>query len=306
MNLASAIELYGYGTSEGVTRAWDTRGRGRALRSGESTEDHYRNKETKLWDSERAAMHDQVIASMIGGKVPPTGRAPVAHVLGGGTASGKTTASRTILGNDPNVLRVDPDELKTKIPEYEQLKKEDSDNAALRVHEESSYLTKALMAEAIARGLDLTYDATTSGKGAVAMVKTLLNRGYTTNTMFVDVPLDVARQRADLRAKESTDPMNRGRFVPDSVIQESHARSASNFFTLKDLPGINSSYLYDNSQKQGEPQTLLYSKKDGQEKIHDQSRFDEYKKKASEGVHASALQRYRRGRFSINQGRRRA
>ena len=29
MNLQSSINLYGYGTSEGVTRAWDTRGRGR-------------------------------------------------------------------------------------------------------------------------------------------------------------------------------------------------------------------------------------------------------------------------------------
>jgi hypothetical protein len=90
MNLASAIELYGYGTSEGVTKAWDTRGRGRALRSGESTEDHHRNKETGIWNPQRAAMHEQVIASMVAGKVPPSGRAPVAHVLGGGTASGKT------------------------------------------------------------------------------------------------------------------------------------------------------------------------------------------------------------------------
>src|ERR1035441_9127960 len=28
MNLATTIELYGYGTSEGVEKSWDTRGRG--------------------------------------------------------------------------------------------------------------------------------------------------------------------------------------------------------------------------------------------------------------------------------------
>jgi hypothetical protein len=32
MRIAAAVELYGYGTSQGVERAWDTRGRGRAVR----------------------------------------------------------------------------------------------------------------------------------------------------------------------------------------------------------------------------------------------------------------------------------
>jgi hypothetical protein len=32
MRIAAAVELYGYGTSTGVERAWDTRGRGRAVR----------------------------------------------------------------------------------------------------------------------------------------------------------------------------------------------------------------------------------------------------------------------------------
>jgi predicted ABC-type ATPase len=304
MNLASAIELFGYGTSEGVTKAWDTRGRGRTLRPGESTEDHYRSKETGLWNPQRSAMHDQVIAAMVEGKVPPKDRAPVAHVLGGGTASGKTTMSRSILGDDPNTLRVDPDEMKTKIPEYDQLKQDDPNHAALRVHEESSYLTKSLMAEAIARGLDLTYDATTSGKGSIAMVKTLLDQGYKVHVMFADVPLEVARQRADLRARESDDPMNRGRFVPDSVINESHQRAAQNFLTLKDMPGLSSTRLYDNSGKMGE-QKLVFSKQgEGKGTVHDEKFFDRYKTKAFKDVSAS-IQRHGRRRFPIQEGRRR-
>lgn len=306
MNIHAAIELFGYGTSEGVTKAWDTRGRGRHLRPGESTESHYRDKETKLWDPKRAEMHDHIIAEAVSGKLAPTDRAPVATVLGGGTASGKTTMSRVILGNDPNVLRVDPDEMKTKIPEYEQLKHDDPKNASARVHEESSYLTKAMMAEAIARGLDLTYDATTSGKGSIAMVRTLLNQGYQVHVMFADVPLDVAKERADLRARESNDPMNRGRFVPEAVIHESHERAAQNFFTLKDMPGIASVRLFDNSQKHGDSPTLVFSKRGEEEgKVHDDSKFNTYKKKAFEGIYAS-VQRHGRRRIQVSERRKRA
>ena len=287
MNLASSIALYGRGTSEGAYKGWDTRGRGRNLGSG-STEDRYRDKETGLWHSSRSALHDKVIGEMVAGKTAPTDRPPTAYVLGGGTASGKTTMSRAILGDDPNTLRVDPDELKLKIPEYESLKQSDPEHASMRVHEESSYLTKSIMAEAIARGLDMTYDATTSGKGAMGMVRTLLDHGYNVHVMFADVPLDVAKQRSDLRARTSTDPMNRGRFVPDNVIRESHQRAAQNFFTLKDDSRLSSVRLYDNS---GSSPKLVYSKQGGQETIHDQKGFDRYNTKAFKDVNASISRR---------------
>jgi len=281
MNIATAIELFAYGTSEGVTRAWDTRGRGRHLHSGETTEDRYRDKDTKLWSPERSEMHDRVINEMVEGKKPVLDRAPIAYVLGGGTASGKTTMSRAILGEDSNVLRVDPDEIKLKIPEYDQLKKDDPDHAAARVHEESGYLTKSLMAEAIARGLDLTYDSTTSGKGAMPMIRTLINQGYDVHIMFADVPLALAKERADWRARNSPDPVNKGRFVPEDIIHESHQRAAQNFFVLKDMPGISSVRLYDNSTR--DPKLIFENGK-----IYDDKFFGRYKKKAYEDVHASA------------------
>ncbi len=286
MNIATAISLYAGGPGSG-RHPW-----GHKLNLGESTEDRYRDKQTKLWNSARSDLHSRIIERMIGGKIPPEDRPPIAHILGGGTASGKTTMSRAILGNDPNTLRVDPDELKTKIPEYEQLKEDDPDHAALRVHEESSYLTKSLMAEAIGRGLDLTYDATTSGtpQRTMGMVRTLMDHGYNVHVMFADVPFDVAKQRADLRAKESTDPMNRGRFVPDSVIADSHQKAAKNFFMLKDTPGISSVRLYDNSGKPNEPKLVFSKQGDGEGTVHDQKQFDRYHKKAFEDYKASAIQ----------------
>lgn len=284
-----------YGTTEGVLKEWDERGRGRTasgpsggpakaaieaptrpLGEGETTEEAWRDPQTGLWNMQREAFHEAVVDKMVEGKTPPVGRKPIAWILGGGTASGKTTASRAILGDDPNVLRVDPDEIKLAIPEYDGLKKTDEDHAAARVHEESSYLTKMAMAEAAARGLDLTYDSTTSGNGGAAMAKMMAANGYDVRVMFVDVPISVARERSALRAKSSKDPVNFGRKVPDDVIVAAHRGAAKKFFELKEMPGLTSIQMYDNTGK--EPR-LVYQKKGGEEHVFDQARLDQYRKK---------------------------
>lgn len=248
------------------------------LRPGQTTEDAWRDPLTKEWNPDRAALHERIVDDMLEGHVAPTGRPPVAVILGGGTASGKTTASRAILGNDPNVLRVDPDEIKLTIPEYEGLKEIDPGHAALRVHEESSYLTKKVLATAMAKGLDITYDSTTSGKSGPTMAKVLADKGYDVKVTFVDVPLKTAIERAQWRAENSSDPINRGRFVPEDVIRESHVRAAANFQVLKDQPGLTSKQFYDTSER---TPRLIYSREDNhEEKIYDQQRWKEYQEKA--------------------------
>lgn len=277
MRLSATISIYGGGTGSGCNPKAGKCGRpSLGLRSGESTQDKYKDVAGN-YTAERSRLHEKVIDEMIGNKTTPVGRAPIAYVLGGGTASGKTTASREILGGQPSFLRVDPDELKTKIPEYAQLKKEDPEHAAFRVHEESSDLTKKLMSEAIARKLDLTYDSTTSGKGSTAMIDSLIRHGYHVHLLFVDVPIDEARKRAALREKQSTDPMNLGRHVPDSVIKESHQRSAQNFMYMRDIPELKSVSLYDNTTK---PKLVYFRPEGGGSTIYDKEIFNRYRQKA--------------------------
>jgi predicted ABC-type ATPase len=284
MNLLTAITLHCYGTSEGVTKAWDTRGRGRhapmkSLRPGQTTENAWRNQKTGKWNAERYAYHHKVINQLLAGHTAPSDRKPIVTILGGGTGSGKTTLSRKVLGNDPNVLRVDPDELKLAVPEYDKLKQDDPLNASARVHDESSYMTKMAMAQAASKGLDIVYDATTSGNGGPAMAKLLAEKGYDVRAMFVDVPIDVARARAAKREADSTDPINFGRHVPDEVIQWSHYGAADKFMQLKDMPEVADKKFYDNSGK--EPQ-LVYSRSGmGKETINDQDKWDAYQEKAS-------------------------
>src|SRR6185369_843496 len=161
MNLGAALEIYGGGPGSGCHGPNCGRPEGP---HSVSTEERFRDAKTGEWTPERQAFHQSIVDAAVAGKEPAEGRRPIAYVMGGGTASGKTTASERVIGKNPGAVRVDPDEIKFKIPEFADYKKAEPKTASAMVHEESSYITKKVMAETIARGLDLTYDATTSGK----------------------------------------------------------------------------------------------------------------------------------------------
>ena len=273
----------------------------RPLSNGETTEDAWRDRNTGEWNRGREAFHEAVLQKMMQGHAAPVGRRPIATILGGGTASGKTTASRMIIGDDPNVLRIDPDELKLAVPEYADLKRDDPGHAALRVHEESSYMTKMMVAEAARRGLDITYDSTTSGNGGPAMAKFLSEKGYDVRVLFVDVPIQMAVQRAENRALNSSDPINRGRHVPIDVIQQSHAGAAAKFQELKDMPGITSKRFYDTTER--EPRLIYERQGNGEEKIYDVGRWHQYQNKAKGLAEVSAAHRHGFRPVQVQRGR---
>lgn len=263
---------------DGSGLVWITKDGRRIPIGGSTTAQRYRNPKTQAWRADRALNHQKVVDNLLAGKMAPEGRAPIAYILGGGTASGKTTASRQLIQDDPNIVRIDPDELKLSIAEYEHLKITDPENAAMLVHDESSRITKMALAQASARGLDLTYDSTTSGEKGVAFVRELASKGYDVRAIFVDIPVAEAMARADLRARQSLDPINRGRMVPEGILRGSHQGAANSFFELKNDPALTSIQLYDNT---GKSPRLIYQRiGGGQEQVHDQARFRKYSRKS--------------------------
>jgi predicted ABC-type ATPase len=268
-----------YGTSEGVTKSWDTRGRSNKehvyqLKPGQTTEDVYR-KPNGEWDEDRAAFHKRVIDSYIQGKTK-VNEPPEFTLLGGGTASGKTTLSNQILGNRPNTVRIDPDEIKKLIPEYAGLKKSDPEKASFRVHEESSYLSKAILAAAAAKGLNITLDSTSSGGSTAKLIPKLASAGYHIHALFADIPVSVAKQRSFDRANNPSSP-SFGRYVPDDVLEDSHKGAAANFMRLKDMPEVSSAQLFDNTDKP----LLVYGRAGKSNPIvFDDDRWSNYQRKA--------------------------
>lgn len=247
------------------------------LKPGERTADKYFNPDTEEWAPERQKIHDEVARKAVEGKTPPTDRPPEAIITAGGTAAGKTTMTREVLGDNKNLVNVDSDANKLHIPEYEALKKADPQRAAARVHDESKAISKAQIGAAVQKGLDFVYDTSTGGGGEKLFQK-LKDLGYRVRVLYADVPTETAIERARKRATESTDPVNRGRFIPDEIVRKKHGEAAQAFQGFTKSPNVDEIRAFDTTEKKP---VEFYSKRGGQEKIHNQASFDRVKQKAA-------------------------
>lgn len=94
----------------------------------EETKEKYSVK-GKKYTQKRHAMHMNIVNEfMKKASSPKKGERPIAVLIGGGTASGKTTMRQNIIEKKLNkigihTVTVDPDEIKEYIPEYASLKK---------------------------------------------------------------------------------------------------------------------------------------------------------------------------------------
>jgi len=80
----------------------------------------YRHTVTGEWTPERAALHENIINDLHGGKMSKQN--PKLWVVMGGVGSGKSTFIKTDLEpNHPDAVVIDADRLWVRIPEYEEL-----------------------------------------------------------------------------------------------------------------------------------------------------------------------------------------
>lgn len=272
------------GTQENVVPAEEATakmaGKPANLKPGESTSDRFFNKETKQWTPERMAQADAFIESQLKGKVPPKGRPPEATITMGGTGAGKSSLTRPLLEADPNLVDVNSDKTKLAIPEYEGLKKSDPQNAAFRVHDESSMIAKRLLRDAAAKGLDFVYDTTTGGSDP-ELYKRLQDAGYKVKIAYVDIPVEEALRRAAERSKNSIQPENRGRDVPEDIAREKHQESAQKFLDLQNHPNVDEVHGFDNS---GKKPVEFYTKDKSGETIHDEKKMQQVREKSKVGA----------------------
>jgi hypothetical protein len=169
-------------------------------------------------------------------------------------------ANGRFLTDDPNLVNIDADNFNLAIPEFDGLKQTDQENAAARVHDEASQMTKMAVAQAVNGRYDIVYDSTTSGQGGLNTINQLGAAGYKMDAYFVDIPLAQAFDRAATREHDSTDPKNYGRHVPADIVEGSNVGSAKTFFAIKDNPQLSSISLVDNSQPKGQAPTLVYER----------------------------------------------
>lgn len=197
-----------------------------------------------IYTPERQALHKKIIDKLLSDEniakaKPKDGEMPTFQILGGRGGSGKSTFNKKKsdagVYHSDNVIVVDPDALK------EELANESGEGwegwKAKAYHEESSDLSKMLMKEALALGLNVVMDITMSNADKqIKELKLAKKLGYKTGAYYMHVPKQESLKRAIKRYIENPDNGDEdftGRFVPPDVLLNMTGNE-SNFDKVKD------------------------------------------------------------------------
>lgn len=204
---------------------------------------------------------------------------PQAILLGGGSASGKSTLAKFwVKAYEKNfipLVYIDCDEIKLLIPDYENVKTYNEETAAFYVHDESSDVAEALLRKCIKEKKNFIYDGTMKNLNKYKkLIESLLENEYNITVTIVDVPIEIAKKRAEARFLET------GRRVPHEIIEESHREVPKTFVAIKEI--VHEYTLYDTSGI--EPIEIIEKTEEGIINIYDEKRLEQFYSKAELGL----------------------
>ncbi len=208
----------------------DQRGRFTTKEAAKHTDIKWKD-EKGNYKPERLKLHNAIV-DQINTEAGESHKKPLAVLMGGGSATGKSTLRNVTVmaalkGEGQSAGIVDSDDIKNSIPEYKTLGR---DIAARTVHDESSDIANYALDTLIKNKKNLIFDGTMKNyKKYSAMIERLKKEGYEVQILIADCPLEVAIERATKRAKET------GRKVPTEIIEESHRSVPEAFVKLKSL-----------------------------------------------------------------------
>lgn len=309
MNLAATVALrrkpsipraWAYGTSEGVAKAWDTRGRGRkfTLPNGRSFEvsgtpaeqdaqlAQIRKEElAKLppetreafakgvdteglfikdgqWTPEREALHEQIITSYLEGHKPQAN--PRLEIIAGGTASGKGAVAREIKGKMSDFVYANSDNIRAMLPEIGAFVGNDKQGL---LQEEAGHVRDQLLSMASKAGMNIVLDAPGS-HGIVNFANHVEGElGYKVGVTYVHRDPESAAESAQKRKYEAQD-LSDLREVPNYVTYGSHTKAREAIGALSKGRDFS---VYDNQR--GFNQPPVYSRDaGGKVKVYNEER----------------------------------
>jgi predicted ABC-type ATPase len=198
----------------------------------EDTSEHWKKEGGGDYPIARKLLHEKIISEYLDHvEQPADGEQPVAILMAGGTAAGKSTVLRHMMSEDvgKRFVMVDPDGIKEKLPEYQEGTKASARNSAVMVHNESSDLAKDLRKRAIDQGKHVVIDGTMKDPMKYGkLIQQLKDKGYKVNVFFVDIDIDQAIHFAGKRAEKT------GRWVPPELMREIYPAARKSFLQLKD------------------------------------------------------------------------
>jgi len=192
------------------------------------TKDLNTSKKTGDYYPERKKLHAKIIESFKEDLICIENDEPIAILMGGSPASGKSTFLRKYAPYllKEEILKVDADEIRAKLPEYKGWN-------ATSTHLETKDIVNTLLSDrtiGIPCKYDIIYDGTmNSTKSYLPLIELLKKLGYKIFIVYIDkVEEEVIKKRALERYQKS------GRFVPMAVIDDFFTRGKSALNELKD------------------------------------------------------------------------
>jgi predicted ABC-type ATPase len=192
------------------------------------TKDLNTDPKTGQYYPERQKLHLKIMDSFKKDLICIQNDEPIAILMGGSPASGKSTFLRKYAPYllKEEILKVDADEIRAKLPEYKGWN-------ATSTHQETKDIVNTLLSDrtiGIPCKYDVIYDGTmNSVKSYIPLMALLKKLGYKIFIVYIDkVDEAVVKKRALERYKKS------GRFVPMAVIDDFFSRGKSALNELKD------------------------------------------------------------------------
>lgn len=221
-----------------------------------------------VYKPERAALHTKILEARLN-KVapPPEGKRPVAVLLMGIPASGKSGIRKSLIGDGEDFVVVDPDEIKEDLPEYQKAIDQRARNASSIVHEESSSIASRLKRETVKSGRSIVIDGT--GRAVESYEESLRHlkkNGYDVHLLMAHCDTETAVKRAEERGKAT------GRWLDPSFIRGLNPTVPRNFRRL--ARQVDNFALYDTN---GFPPKALWTKSAGAETVHDESAVEAFR-----------------------------
>jgi predicted ABC-type ATPase len=203
------------------------------------------------------------------------GEQKLAIMTMGAPASGKSSALKGV--DTSKFVKVDPDAIKEKLPEYQKAISDRSAtyvHAAEMAHEESSDIAKRIMAKAIASGNHIIVDGTGSDSAKfLKKMEQLKAAGYHVHVTMPHLDEEAGIARLKARADAT------GRMVPEKFAREAYRSIPKNFEKITEQ--ADSFALYDNSGK--EPRKVFEGSKAGGNVEHDPSFMKRFRSKYGGG-----------------------
>lgn len=207
----------------------------------------------------RERLHEEIFNQYFGplSRAKKDGLPPRAVLFLGGPASGKSTVRQSYPGVEEFII-LDSDDVKAKLPEYQELVDNGERGAAAFVHEESSYLVHLLRDFAIDERYNVLIDGVgLSFRGYAALVETLLQRNYQVQIVMVDASHEIALTRARLRKRWVPMPILRNAYCCDRI--RVNAQALLRQFEVDGL-------IFNSNVR---PPELIWDRLDGTDRAHD-------------------------------------